>query len=1026
MDGFVGRRSELRLLGDALDRARQGCGRLITVPGPGGVGTTRFCAEGADRARSAGFAVVWGRCWTDGGAPALWPWHSVLSELGGAAALLDGDVGLDTVDPQRFSRFVAVCERLAGACADRPTVLVLDDVHAADPGALLLTRFVARNLHRLALVVVATWRPGEAAADSAPLLADLEREGVPVVLGGFDLAETRTFLAGHGIDWSGPEVEALHAVARGNPLVLRRLPALWTAGSVAGLPDGLAAMVDESLRPLRPFTVRLLTEAAVLGMSVSVADAVRLVDADESAVLDALREAAGSGLVRVVRADSFGFGHDLVRQALADRLTPSLLLDVHARAVEVVRVGSDRDSHERLGRLAHHAVNAAPRSVADARTAVVACRAAARSMVRHFAYEQAVTLLSTAAGLYRTADLGPVPARLLLDWAHAVHRCGQVAEAGPLFDRAVAAARDEDDPVLFAEAALGLDGMWGSRLRDRVERARAVALQREAAERLPAGHVLLRCRLASRLAAESGLIEAVLAALAQARDTGDPRLLAEALSLCHQALPAPEHARTRLALADELIAVASAAGLEVVTLVGVCRRTVDLFHLGHPCAERSLAELRHRSDLLTGHGVRYVQAAIEVMLLIRAGELAKAEEQAERCLRLGLRIGDPDARHCHGAQLMTIGWLRGRAAELVDVAERIVAMPTLPDGELIFHATLALLAAEAGRSDRARAALHHVTSGGLAAVRPAGTWLGCLFAVVEAAATLAEPDVARQAYELIAPFADLPITPSTAVVCFGSAERTLGLAALTFGDVGAAVAHLERAVAANVRLANRPLTACARADLAEALRRRGGPGDLVRAAELLDRAVADATAMGMAARAATWTARCAPALVIRRAGDRWLLVHHERETLLDDLVGVRYLARLIAHPGTEISALDLVGAARFPEPANQTVVDGPARAAYLRRARELAEEIADARRDADLERVAGLESELDALTAEIGRSAGISGRTRHFPSPAERARTAVRKAITRAVDTIAAADPAAADLLRATVTTGYQCGYRPR
>lgn len=369
MDGFVGRLPELRLLHTALDRAGQGFGQLITVTGPGGVGKTRYCEESADRARAAGFAVVWGRCWTHGGAPALWPWHAILAELcgDGAADLLDGDAGIDTVDPQRFSRFVAVCERLAEACASRPAVLVLDDVHAADPGALLLTRFVVRSLHRLALVLVTTHRPGEAGPDTAPLLSDLEREGTPVALDGFDLDETRAFLAHHGVDEPDPaRIEALRAVAKGNPLILRRLLALREGGAT-GLPHGLTTMIDESLRPLRPITVRVLTTTAVLGNSVPVTDAALMIDAAEPAVLDALREAAGAGLTHLVGLDSFRFSHDLVRQALADRLTPSQRLDAHARAIDLICDVAKRGVHERLGRLAHHAAK---------RRAALGCRRA--------------------------------------------------------------------------------------------------------------------------------------------------------------------------------------------------------------------------------------------------------------------------------------------------------------------------------------------------------------------------------------------------------------------------------------------------------------------------------------------------------------------------------------------------------------------------------------------------------------------------------------------------------------------------
>jgi len=61
--------------------------------------------------------------------------------------------------------------------------------------------------------------------------------------------------------------------------------------------------------------------------------------------------------------------------------------------------------------------------------------------------------------------------------------------------------------------------------------------------------------------------------------------------------------------------------------------------------------------------------------------------------------------------------------------------------------------------------------------------------LTEAAAALGDTGVARQAYELLMRFAYLPVMPSLAVVCFGSVERPLGLAALTLGDVEAAVRH---------------------------------------------------------------------------------------------------------------------------------------------------------------------------------------------------------------------------------------------
>ena len=121
-DLYVGRAGEMRQLATAIERVRDGRGQVVLVSGPAGIGKTRFCEENALLAQEAGFAVAWGRCWSDGGAPALWPWQSVLSQLCGleTAALLDQESGPDAVDPERFSRFVAVVDQLCGT--RRPTV----------------------------------------------------------------------------------------------------------------------------------------------------------------------------------------------------------------------------------------------------------------------------------------------------------------------------------------------------------------------------------------------------------------------------------------------------------------------------------------------------------------------------------------------------------------------------------------------------------------------------------------------------------------------------------------------------------------------------------------------------------------------------------------------------------------------------------------------------------------------------------------------------------------------------------------
>jgi hypothetical protein len=363
----------------------------------------------------------------------------------------------------------------------------------------------------------------------------------------------------------------------------------------------------------------------------------------------------------------------------------------------------------------------------------------------------------------------------------------------------------------------------------------------------------------------------------------------------------------------------------------------------------------------------------------------------------------------------------------------VAASPTLAPGQFVYPATVAFLAAHAGHEDRARLALRRVVAPGLAELPGSSTWLTGMAAIADAASELGDAGVAAQAYEQLRRFAGRPVMPSLAVVCFGSVERVLGRVALARDDVEGAVRHLERAVDANVRLGNRPLAACARADLAHALLRRGARGDAACAGAHLEEAVRDAGSMAMGRRAAAWAGTlgrlrgeaASPADGVRREGPRWRVEVAGRRVLVEHLVGMAYIARLMETPGRAVPALWLVSGGEAPagEPLPQPVLDDEARVAYAARVRELAAELDEARINADLGRSEVLQAELDVLTSELAAATGLGGRPRSFSQPEERARTAVRKAIARALDAVAASDAEVAAVLRARIRTGYRCSY---
>jgi non-specific serine/threonine protein kinase len=249
-------------------------------------------------------------------------------------------------------------------------------------------------------------------------------------------------------------------------------------------------------------------------------------------------------------------------------------------------------------------------------------------------------------------------------------------------------------------------------------------------------------------------------------------------------------------------------------------------------------------------------------------------------------------------------------------------------------------------------------------------------------------------------------------------------------------------------------------DLARVLVERDGPGDRARARELVEAALAACRALGLPAIerearavAAALDGESQPAVAaasgagavrsatFRRDGDVWS-IGGERIVRLRHSKGLTYLARLIAEPGREFHALDLVGqgtgvgaaidaahAADLGLHVGDTnggaVIDDEAKAAYRARLRELQAEIDEAAALNDPARGEAARFEIDALEAQLSAAFGLGGRARPEGSPAERARQSVTKAIREATRRIAEEDGAIGEHLQRSVRTGVYCVYDP-
>ena len=160
-----------------------------------------------------------------------------------------------------------------------------------------------------------------------------------------------------------------------------------------------------------------------------------------------------------------------------------------------------------------------------------------------------------------------------------------------------------------------------------------------------------------------------------------------------------------------------------------------------------------------------------------------------------------------------------------------------------------------------------------------------------------------------------------------------------------------------------------------------------------------------------------------------------------DLIGFRYLARLLGGPNREFHVLDLVSVERGTLPTAGVVdggvddssiargdgalpiLDEQARAAYRARLAEVEDDIDDAERLNDLGRIEKAQHDRDYLITELAHAIGLGGRLRSSGGTTERARTSVTRSIRYALRQLARHHPMAAAHFERSVRTGIYCSY---
>jgi hypothetical protein len=1076
---FIGRADALTQLLTASDEvlhargAEGGSARvpLVLVTGEAGMGKTsllqRYAAEVAER----GARAVWGTCWEGGQAPALWPWtqvvrtlldrdqdeEAVTAELAvvvperaspGVATASAGDTGrLQMFDEggadeaARLRVFDAVGRLLAGAASRRPTVVLLDDLQWSDRSTVDLMRFLVGMAYPRPPIIVGAYRPEELRGDAGAALASLSEIAQPVPLSGLSQAEVNELVAALAGEPTAARWGAVVAArSQGHPFFARELTsALAAGGDVAGVPAAIRELVARRLARLTSDCVRLLETCAVAGTHAQPAVLAEATGREPSRVAELVEEAVDGGvLTHAADTDPAGapaqgvrFGHDLYRESIYASLAPTQRVELHRQVGEALVRRHARGAEVFPAELARHF--AASAAVTGAEPALAWARRAAAADEERFAYADAAGHLARARGAIDDAGLSLCDAELadlLAAEADERLRAGAAGLAHALLDTAWEHAAASGDSERMATVALGLDRIGARFAMPRgdlvavLERAREAAAgagtrteaQVTAALARQLAHSVARDRPRARPLADR--------AVELARDLDDPITLASCLLAQHDSIWTPGTAADRAGIAREIALLSERAGDRERQAQGLLLTTTAQLELGSPAFQATMTEYCYVTERLRQPRHDYLLRTRRAALALMHGDIDGGDRLSAEAERLGEEVGDSDAGNVRMSQLLEVVRARGDPAALRHTAELAVewwvGVPTHA------HAVAAGFLARAGDVDGARRELDVVLS--LADWRGERSYLWSFFVgeLVEAAVAVADHPLCERLLADLMPVADGCAVNGALVSFVGAHAHRVGRLHAVLGRAGLAREWFQRALGTHVTLGARAWEA----ETCAALAAVGGPAADGYAA----RGLTIATELGLAGLAARMGAQrdATPAAgsgaSLRRVGDMWEVGYGGRTAYLRDVKGLHDLAALLARPGIELAAIDLVGAAggqRRVEVTGQTL-DRAALAAYRRRLLELADDLADAELNNDIGRVHRARDERGWIVAELRRSTRPGGAARTLgATTAERARKAVTARIRDAIRRIAEVMPDLGAHLDRSVRTGTTCRYDP-
>lgn len=664
---LVGRSDDLASLDQILSQAARGIGQIALLAGEAGIGKSRLVAEVIRRAEKLHARIYTGNCFETDRALPYGPFTDLLADnLAPLTREPDASAPVRSVESETDKRrlFRSLAESFSGDPAALQ-LIVIEDLHWCDDASLEFLLYLGRTIQKHSILLLGTYRDEEAPSLLRQFLAELNRTRS---VAQFNLKRLSTKEADAMLrsifELERPVradfMKLLYDLTEGNPFFIEEiLKSLIGSGEIfyaegawdrkpvdeLHIPSTIQDAVQSRAKNLSARARETLVCAAVAGRRFNLELLKRETQLDEAGVVRVVKEMVDAQLVVEESADVFAFRHALTRQAVYSMLLRRERKQYHQRIAATLEEMYAGTTEAHLGELAYHFYEAE-----EWDRALDYSERAGRQAKGLYAPREAAEQFSHAIEAAKRLGATP-PAPLLRESGEAYEMLGDFENAQTRLKEALDGARVTGDRDTEWSALVDLGKLW-----------------------------------TSRDYAKSG--EYYQAALAQAREMGDPTKIASSLNRIgnwHSNLDRPREAmaahqealsnferledRRGIAETTDLLAMANWIGGDMSKATTLYHQAVSIFR-----------ETNDRQGLISSLATLALRSGKykTETLVMPFGKLSDANADGEEALKVARaidsRAGEAYALWTLGAALATQGEY-GRALALVKeslaVAEEI-------------------------------------------------------------------------------------------------------------------------------------------------------------------------------------------------------------------------------------------------------------------------------------------------------------------------------------------------------------------